>query len=141
MIDPEKLVKDPNTPVITARLFEMILEMPIIERQNLLKQLEETQEKGKRKAPREKYFKDVDFATKDRVFRGFIHDISADGVLIQTSESLAIGQDITLAFELPHSDEHIKLKGKIVRVSRSGGFGVKFDESIVSLSNGKSKED
>jgi len=137
MIDPEKLAKDPSLPAITARLFEMILKMPIIERQNLLKQLEKTQEKGKRKAPREKYFKDVDFATKDRVFRGFIHDISADGVLIQTSESLAIGQYITLAFELPHSNEPIKLRGKIVRVSSNGGFGVKFDESIVDFNNGK----
>jgi Tfp pilus assembly protein PilZ len=140
MTDPEKLAKDPNISVITARLFEMILQMPIIERQNLLKQLEETQEKGKRKAPREKYFKDVDFATKDRVFRGFIHDISADGVLIQTSESLAVGQDITLAFELPHSNEHIKVRGKIARLLPSGGFGVKFDESIAGLNDGKKKE-
>ena len=141
MIDPEKLAKDPNTSAITARLFEMILQMPIIERQNLLKQLEKTQEKGKRKAPREKYFKDVDFATKDRMFRGFIHDISADGVLIQTSESLAVGQDITLAFELPHSNEQVKVRGKIARLSPSGGFGVKFDESIVTLNDGEKKED
>lgn len=141
MTDPEKLAKDPNISVITARLFEIILQMPIIERQNLLKQLEEKQKKGKRSAPREKYFKDVDFATKDRVFRGFIHDISADGVLIQTSESLAVGQDITLAFELPHSNEHIKVRGKIARLLTSGGFGVKFDESIVSLDNGKKKKD
>jgi Tfp pilus assembly protein PilZ len=141
MIDPQKLAKDPNISAITARLFEIILEMPIIERQNLLMQLEKTNEKGKRKAPREKYFKDVDFATKDRVFRGFIHDISAEGVLIQTSESLAVGQDVTLAFELPHSNEHIKVKGKIARLSPNGGFGVKFDESIETLNDEEKKED
>jgi Tfp pilus assembly protein PilZ len=134
MTDPEKLAKDPNLSVITARLFELILEMSTIERQNLLKQLEGTQKKGKRKSHREKYFKDVDFATKDRVFRGFIHDISADGVLIQTSEALAVGQDITLAFELPHTNEHIKVKGKIARILPTGGFGVRFDESIACLS-------
>jgi Tfp pilus assembly protein PilZ len=69
------------------------------------------------------------------VFRGFIHDISAEGVLIQTSESLAVGQDITLAFELPHSREQVKVKGKIARLSPSGGFGVKFDESIETLND------
>ena len=140
MTDPEKLAKDPNISVITARLFELILQLPAIERQTLLDQLEEKHKKGKRKSPREKYFKDVDFATKDRVFRGFIHDISADGVLIETSESLSVGQDITLAFELPHTSEHVKIKGKIARVLPSGGFGVEFDNTIDSLSNKEEKE-
>ena len=140
MVDPEKLAKDPNLSVITARIFELVLQLSSIERQSLLKQLEERLKKGKRKSPREKYFKDVDFATKDRVFRGFINDISADGVLIETSETLAVGQDITLAFELPHSGEHIKVKGKIARILPDGGFGVQFDESIESLINGDSKE-
>ncbi len=139
MTDPEKLAKDPNISVITARLFELILQLPAIDRQTLLDQLEEKHKKGKRNSPREKYFKDVDFATKDRVFRGFIHDISADGVLIETSESLSVGQDITLAFELPHTNEHVKIKGKIARVLPSGGFGVKFDNTIDRLSN-KEKE-
>jgi hypothetical protein len=134
MTDPEKLAKDPNISVITARLFELILQMPTIERQALLTELEERSKKGKRKSPRVNYFKDVDFATKDRVFRGFIHNISADGVLIQTTESLTVGQDITLAFELPHTNEHIKVKGKIARILPSGGFGVKFDQPIESLS-------
>jgi hypothetical protein len=133
MTDPEKLVKDPNISVITARIFELILQMPTIERQALLTELEERLKKGKRKSPRVKYFKDVDFATKDRVFRGFIHDISADGVLIQTSESLSVGQDITLAFELPQTNEHVKIKGKVARILPGGGFGVKFDNPIESL--------
>jgi Tfp pilus assembly protein PilZ len=140
MTDPEKLAKDPNISVITARLFELILQLPAIERQTLLDQLEEQHKKGKRKSPREKYFKDVDFATKDRVFRGFIHDISADGVLIETSESLSVGQDITLAFELPHTSEHVKIKGKIARVLPSGGFGVEFDNTIDSLSKKEKKK-
>jgi Tfp pilus assembly protein PilZ len=139
MTDPEKLAKDPNISVITARIFELILQMPTIERQALLTELEERLKKGKRKSPRVKYFKDVDFATKDRVFRGFIHDISADGVLIQTSESLAVGQDITLAFELPLTNEHVKVKGKIARILPGGGFGVKFDNPIESLTNKESK--
>ena len=141
MTDPEKLANDPNLSVITSRLFQLILELPAIERQTLLDQLEAKQKKGKRKFPREKYFKDVDFAIEDRVFRGFIHDISADGLLIETSESLSVGQTITLAFELPHTGEHVKIKGKIVRVLPSGGFGVQFDNSIGSLAQKDEKSD
>ena len=137
MTDPEKLAQDPNISVITARIFELILQMPTIERQVLLTELEERLQKGKRKSPRRKYFKDVDFATRDRVFRGFIHDISADGVLIQTSEALSVGQDITLAFQLPNTSDHIKVRGKIARLLPSGGFGVKFDKPIDGLAADK----
>lgn len=140
MTDPEKMAKDPNISVITARLFELILQMPIIERQILLEELEEKQKKGKRKSPREKYFKDVDFATEDRVFRGFIHDISASGVLIEASENLSAGQEITLTFELPNTNEHVKIKGKIARVIPNGGFGVEFDKTIDSLNQEKKSE-
>ena len=134
MTDPEKLAKDPNIPVITARLFELILQMSTIDRQNLLSELEEKFQKGKRKAPRKKYFKDVDFATADRAFRGFINDISASGVMIQTGESMSVGQEVTLAFELPHTEKHVKIKGKIVRVTPDGSFGVEFYKAFEDLS-------
>ncbi len=140
MTDPEKMAKDPNISVITARLFELILQMPTIERQVLLEELEEKKKKGKRKSPREKYFKDVDFATEDRVFRGFIHDISANGVLIEASETLSAGQEITLAFELPNTNEHVKIKGKIARIIPNGGFGVEFDKTIDRLNQEKKSE-
>lgn len=140
MNDIDKRLKDPNISVITARLFDLILKMPTIERQALLEQLEEKMHKGRRKAPREKYFKDVDFATKDRVFRGFIQNISADGVLIETSEALSVGQEITLAFELPGTSEHVKIVGRIARVLPDGGFGVKFNSTIKSLAGDTEKE-
>ena len=135
MTDPDSLANDPNISVITARLFELIRQLPAIERQALLKQLEERHKKGKRKSPRVKYFKDVDFATEDRVFRGFIHDISAGGVLIETTEPLSVNQGITMAFQLPHTREHVKIRGKIVRILPQGGFGVQFDNPIDSLNS------
>ena len=133
MTDPQKMAKDPNIPVITARLFELILQMPVIDRQNLLRNLEEEQKRSKRKAPREKYFKDIDFATTDRAFRGFIYDISASGVMIKSSETVSLGQEVTLAFEPPHAEKHLKIKGKIVRIIPNGGFGVEFYKIIDSL--------
>ena len=133
MNDLNKKLKDPNLSVITARLIELILNMTSLERQALLEELEEKQHKGRRRSPRTRYFKDVDFATKDRVFRGFIQNISAEGVLIETSESLTVGQEITLAFELPDTKEHVKIAGKIARVLPNGGFGVKFNPAIESF--------
>lgn len=140
MNDLKKKLKDPNLSVITARLIELILNMTSLERQALLEELEEKQHKGRRRSPRTRYFKDVDFATKDRVFRGFIQNISAEGVLIETSESLTVGQEITLAFELPDTNEHVKIAGKIARILPNGGFGVKFNSSIESFHSEKQKD-
>lgn len=140
MNDLNKKLKDPNLSVITARLIELILNMTSLERQALLEQLEEKQHKGRRRSPRTRYFKDVDFATKDRVFRGFIQNISAEGVLIETSESLTVGQEITLAFELPDTKEHVKIAGKIARILPNGGFGVKFNSAIESFDSEKQKD-
>jgi Tfp pilus assembly protein PilZ len=140
MNDLNKKLKDPNLSVITARLIELILNMTSLERQALLEQLEEKQHKGRRRSPRTRYFKDVDFATKDRVFRGFIQNISAEGVLIETSESLTVGQEITLAFELPDTKEHVKIAGKIARILPNGGFGVKFNSAIESFHSEKQKD-
>jgi Tfp pilus assembly protein PilZ len=135
-----KKLKDPNLSVITARLIELILNMSPLERQTLLEELEEKMHKGRRRSPRTRYFKDVDFATKDRVFRGFIQNISAEGVLIETSESLTVGQEITLAFELPDTKEHVKIAGKIARILPNGGFGVKFNSAIESIQSEEKKD-
>ena len=139
MAESQREIIDENISVITARLFELILNMPYKNRKVLLKQLEDEQTTGKRQSPREKYFKDVDFATKDRVFRGFIQNISADGVLIETGETVEIGQDIILAFELPKLEKHIKIKGRVARILPNGGFGVKFDTRIEAFDPDKDK--
>ena len=133
MTDPEKLAKDPAISVLTARLFELILEMPVIERQNLLIELEERRREGKRNSPREKCFQNVDFAANDRAFRGFIIDISADGMRIDSNEKLSVGQEIMLTFELPQSSENVKIRGTIVRLLPDGGFGVKFEKPLAQL--------
>jgi hypothetical protein len=131
--DPHSVIEQ-NISTVTARIFELILQMPFEARKQLLEHLETNLDDGKRRTPRERYYKDVDFATKDRVFRGFIQNISADGVLIETGESVDIGQEIVLAFQLPNTTEHIKIKGKIVRILPSGGFGVKFETPIQNYS-------
>ena len=117
---------------VTARLFEHILKMSMKERRALLEKLDNRSavSAGKRKSPRESYYKSVDFATKDHIFRGFIQNISADGILIEATGSFSVGQNITLSFELPEDEGHIKINGEIVRLLPAGGFALKFRSKI-----------
>ncbi len=114
-----------NISVLTARIIEIVLGLPLDERRTLLKYLEEKHIAGRRKYLRKTYFMDVTFATPERVSSGYIQNISSDGLFVETREPVSVGQQITLSFRLPNSDEHIKIGGQIARVS-SDGIGVKF---------------
>jgi len=109
-------------------LIELIFNMPIQARQELIKELEDKYSKGKRRSVRINYFKDVDFATQYQVYRGFIQNISDHGMLIETRGDFSAGQKITMTFVLPYSDDQVKMSGEIVRVSPEGQFAVKFYE-------------
>ena len=80
-----------NISVVTARLFEIILDMPFQDRRTLLKELEAKHSQGRRKYARKPYFMPVDFATPNRAFSGFIQNISSGGLLIETRETLPVG--------------------------------------------------
>jgi len=109
-----------------AHLIELIANMPARDRRDLIKELETKYAKGKRQSVRVDYFRDVDFATKYQVYRGFIQNISDHGMLIETRGTFTIGQKITMTFVLPYSDEQVKMSGEIVRVMPEGKFAVKF---------------
>lgn len=126
MDDDKKKTEDQELSAADAHLIELISNMPIHARQELIKELEDKYSKGKRKSVRVDYFKDVDFATQHQVYRGFIQNISDHGMLIETRGDFSTGQKITMTFVLPHSDEQVKMSGKIVRVSPEGKFAVKF---------------
>ncbi|MGD9078613.1 MAG: hypothetical protein PVG96_04705, partial [Desulfobacterales bacterium] len=59
---------EPNISVVTARLFEIILDMPFKDRRILLQDLEAKHSQGRRRFARKPYFMPVDFATPDRAF-------------------------------------------------------------------------
>jgi hypothetical protein len=125
--------KEPNISVVTARLFEIILDMPFKDRRTLLKDLEAKHSQDRRKFERMPYFMPVDFATLDRAFNGYIQNISSGGMLIEARESIAEGQQLTLAFMRPKSKAFIKVGGQIVRTA-TDGFGVEFNASIDDIS-------
>jgi hypothetical protein len=124
---------EPNISVITARLFEIILDMPFEDRLTLLKELEAKNSQGRRKFARKPYFMPVDFATPDRAFSGFIQNISSGGLLIETRETLPVGEQVTLSFMRPKSRDYIKVGGEVVR-NMPDGFGVKFHAHVEGIS-------
>ena len=130
----EKRSNEPNISVVTARLFEIILDMPFKDRRILLKELEAKHAQGRRKFARRPYFMPIDFATEDRAFNGYIQNISSGGLLIETRESLSIGQQVILSFLRPKSREHVKVGGEVVR-KIPNGLGVKFNACIEDISN------
>jgi hypothetical protein len=134
MESSDKRSNEPNISVVTARLFEIILDMPFKDRRILLKELEAKHSQGRRKFARRPYFMPVDFATADRAFNGYIQNISSGGVLIETREPLPVGQQVTLSFLRPKSREHVKVGGEIVR-KIPNGLGVKFNACIEDIAN------
>jgi hypothetical protein len=125
--------KEPNISVITARLFEIILDMPFKDRRTLLKDLEAKHSQDRRKFERMPYFMPVDFATLERAFNGYIQNISSGGMLIEARESITEGQQLTLAFMRPKSKAFIKVGGEVVRTANDG-FGVEFNARIDDIS-------
>ena len=122
----------PNISVVTARLFEIILDMPFKDRRILLKDLEAKHTQGRRRFARKPYFVPVDFATPDRVFSGFIQNISSGGLFIETRETLPVGQQVTLSFMRPKSRDYVKVGGEVVR-EIPDGFGVKFHANVEGI--------
>ncbi len=140
MADSRKQSNKLNVSVITTRLVDLILKMSAKERQTLLNELEEKYKKGNREFSRKDYKKEVDFVLNERIFRGFIQNLSASGMFIETSESFSEGQRIILTFELPEPGDHIKVSGKIVRLIPGVGFGVKFNK-VIEVSPQKTKKE
>jgi len=114
-----------NESSITARLIELIKNMPEDEQRALLKDLEEKPFEGRRKHARKPFLMAVDYSTQDHVYKDFIQDISTGGVFIQTHMPFSVGQEVSLTFPLPNYQKHIKIVGEVVR-STSQGVGVKF---------------
>jgi TolA-binding protein len=91
----------------------------------------------KRTSPRSPVFIAVNYSIAGRVRTDFIRNISDDGVFIETHESMSEGQDITMTFKHPGSQDHRKIGGRVVRIDPPG-VGVKFFKGQPgSAKNGK----
>lgn len=107
------------------RLIDLIRKMTEHEQDILLNRLKGNHYKEKRVKPRMANPVFLDYTVRNRVFQGFIHDISVGGVFIGTGESIPVGQEILALIPLPNSPKSIRVRGDVVR-NTPNGIGVKF---------------
>ena len=82
-------------------------------------------ENVKREYERKPYSRVVNYIVNQDAYTDSIQDISAGGVFIQTAKSFSEGQEVSMTFSLPISEENININGEIARISELG-MGVKF---------------
>jgi Tfp pilus assembly protein PilZ len=107
-------------------IFGMIDTMPEDEMRQLAKYLKERKITDRRKSTRKDFFRIIDYAVGGRYYRDFIHDISENGIFIETSNEFSVGQKILMTFASPDHDKPFKIHGKI-RHTHNDGIGVKFN--------------
>jgi Tfp pilus assembly protein PilZ len=130
------LIKGMQPDDLTSHLNKLIIDLGEEQQLALLEQLKEmtsvevperTVDLDERETPRVPCHIYVDYMTQDQKYSNTIRDISPAGVFIETDDPLEVGQNITLIFSFPVSDDHLEVKGEIVWRS-SKGIGVKFND-------------
>jgi hypothetical protein len=127
--------KTPSSSEVITRLFEIITNISEDNRRQLLKVLEKNLHSKfslRRKNPRQPYKINVGFMIDDLPFTSFTHNVSKDGLFIETELPFLNNKELSLEFELPGYGDPIKTEGKIVRTN-SAGIGVKFNEPLTDL--------
>ena len=121
---------------VTNRLISLVMELSEEQQETLIGELELKLSKERRGNTRKSFPTVVDFASQGRTYREFIQDISESGVFIQASGSFSEGNEITLTFsavtsQLPDPQKHLRISGRIARVSDTG-IGVEFDQESLT---------
>jgi Tfp pilus assembly protein PilZ len=114
-----------NTAI--ARLLEIILSMSEDQQQTILNQAEALAKGDRRTFERKACHLEVDFATSDRMFKGFIKNISQVGVFISARAPVIIGEDVLMVFKVSEAATSVKLKGEVAHATR-WGIGIEFAE-------------
>ena len=110
------LLKDLLKDSLTNHIFKLIIDMTD-EQQALLSEYLETSASTNDRNERRGHFRKlclipVDYKVQGRVFDGYILDISAFGVFIETYDYFFGGQEIIMAFSVPNYQKPLKLAVK-----------------------------
>lgn len=116
----------------TSTLIKAVLKMSADEIISLLNDIEQ-KEPQMAEEPRIDYCAEVAFAVEERFYTGYITNINASGVFIETKDDFTTGQNLTLSFELPNDSEYVKLTGKIDKKA-DDGIDILFDSSLEEFS-------
>ncbi len=131
MISPNQKQKE---PAVKLKLIALIDYLPDGMQIKLLRYLEkklnlkigEDLKVEKRGDTRRTCLISADYIIAKEAFNGYILDISAFGVFIETNVIFPAGQKLSMSFSLPNHQKPFNFKGQIVW-SGSQGIGVKFD--------------
>jgi hypothetical protein len=55
-------------------------------------------------------------------------NLSINGMLVESSTTMAVGDALVLAFRLPDQDDEIRVKARPVRVAETDRYGLEFDD-------------
>jgi len=86
----------------------------------------------RRKSQRTDLVVRVDYQTVDELFSDFARNINEGGIFVETATPHPLGTRVDLQFRLPGSDEPVRIKGTVVRLSEgeggeSPGLGIEFE--------------
>jgi hypothetical protein len=130
------LSNEGSISAVTAKIIDIILKMPFEHRRRLLDDLSESRGINSRKYNRKECLMDVQYASNNRIFNGFINNISSRGAFIEcpkeTLKRLSFGQPVTLTFNHPDQAKPVKATGEVARIADSG-FGISFDDFLQGI--------
>lgn len=113
----------------TTHIFKLVIDMTDQQQALLLDALEKKtpgdDNRDRRGQSRKPCLIPIDYKVSGRTFKGYILDMSAFGVFIETSDNFFGGQEIIMSFSVPNYQKPLKLAGEIVWSSQQG-IGVKF---------------
>jgi len=119
---------------LTSPVLKLIIDMAPEEQSALLVQLKEMSSEhqpektitlDERESTRKPCTLTVDYQSQNSEHSEHILDIGTGGVFIETTEPIAVGQELSLNFTFPDSQDKIKVNGEIVW-RNTKGIGVKF---------------
>jgi hypothetical protein len=113
------------------RLIQRINAMTDEQCRDLLKLLEWRQP-DQRRFPRQNSANPSRFFIQDHEYQGVIKNVSADGMFIESPQSVAPGETVTIIFSLFSFEDPIRITGQIAWKDRHG-FGVKLDLNLREL--------
>lgn len=119
--------------VVTTALINAVMKTRIPRRCRILGELKAIQGSSRRKYSRLDFFAPIQYVIGDRLSTGFIRNISVSGVFIEDARHGAPipfpGVTATMIFDHPHTGRHIKARGTVARVTKTG-LGIRFHEKI-----------
>jgi len=110
-----------------ARLLEVILSMSEEQQAAILRQADEMVKGDRRNFNRKACHLAVDFATSDRTHKGYINNISRQGVFISAKAPVIIGEEVLMVFKVSKDAKSVKLKGEVAHATR-WGIGIEFSD-------------